>query len=189
MRTMKVITIALLLAFVWTIDLLAAPVELPDVQGQNHTLLAGTENKLTVLIFVSPYCPTSNVYTPEANRIAADYAGRVAFYFVEADADLSAADAQKHLETMELKAPALMDRKQVLARLTGATTTPEAVVLNTKGETLYQGRINDLYVSRTKKLKEPKTHDLRNALDAILAGREVETPRTKSIGCSITLTP
>jgi hypothetical protein len=45
--------------------------------------------------------------------------------------------------------------------------------------------INDPYASQTKKLKEPKTHDLRAALDAIAAGQPVAVPNTKAIGCSI----
>jgi thiol-disulfide isomerase/thioredoxin len=162
----------------------AEPLSLSDVDGGKHTLLAG-DKKPMVLVFVSPYCPTSNAFTPEINRIAADYDGRVAFYLVEADADITGADARKHVETMEIKAPVLLDPAQRLAKLTKAKTTPEAVVLDTNGYTLYQGRINDLYATQTKKLKEPKTHDLRVALDAILAGKPVANPATKAIGCSI----
>jgi len=89
---------------------------------------------------------------------------------------------------MEIKAPVLLDAAQRLAKLTKAKTTPEAVVLATNGDTLYQGRINDLYATQTKKLKEPKTHDLRLALDAILAGKPVANPAAKATGCSISIT-
>jgi hypothetical protein len=83
----------------------------------------------------------------------------------------------------------LLDPKQLLAKQTKAGTTPEAVVVGANGDTLYQGRINDLYVTQTRKLKEPKTHDLRAALDALAAGRPVAMSMTKAIGCSITIAP
>jgi len=174
----------LLAVFSCSTAAMAEPLGFSDVNGGKHTVLAEEKNPL-VLVFVSPYCLTSNAFTPEINQIAADYGGRVAFYLVEADADITAADAKKHVETMEIKAPVLLDPAQRLAKLTKAKTTPEAVVLATNGDTLYQGRINDLYATQTKKLKEPKTHDLRVALDAILAGKPVANPATKAIGCSI----
>lgn len=163
--------------------------ELQDVHGKTFAPLSVGDRKAAVLVFVSPFCPTSNTFTPEVNDIAAKYGDRFSFYFVEADAEISSADAKKHADTFEMKAPVLLDPKQVLARRTGAKTTPEAVVIGPSGETLYQGRINDLYVTQTRKLKEPKTHDLRVALDAIAAGRPVDVSATKAIGCSITLTP
>lgn len=161
------------------------PLTLNDLDGKPHTPLVAGAPKAVVLVFVSPYCPTSNVFTPEINRIAAEYGDRFAFYLVETDADITRADARKHVETLEIKAPVLLDPEQHLARQTQATTTPEAVVLAPDGKILYQGRINDLYATQTKKLKEPKTHDLRNALDAIDANRPVLVPKTKAIGCSI----
>jgi thiol-disulfide isomerase/thioredoxin len=161
------------------------PLEFPDLQGKSHTPLVAAGRKATVLIFVSPYCPTSNTFMPEVNRIAAEYGDRFAFYYVEADAAIPLPDAKKHAEVFEMKAPVLLDREQRLAKQTKAKFTPEAVVLGKDGATLYQGRVNDLYVTQTKKLKEPKTHDLRAALDDIAAGRPVAVPSTKAIGCAI----
>jgi thiol-disulfide isomerase/thioredoxin len=165
------------------------PLDFPDVEGKVRTPLVVGDRKAVVLVFVSPYCPTSNAFTPEVNRIAANYGDRFAFYLVEADADITLADAKKHVETMEIKVPVLLDTQHRLALLTKAKTTPEAVVLNANGEPLYQGRINDLYSSQTRKLKEPKTHDLRVALDAIAAGQPVPVAATKAIGCSISGIP
>ncbi len=177
----------LLFAFLFAGALRAAdePFEFSGVDGKKYTPLVVGDRKAVVLVFVSPYCPTSNNFTPEVNHIAADYGDRFAFYFVEADGDISLADAQKHIDTLEITAPVLLDPAHRLALLTKAKTTPEAVVLARNGDPLYQGRINDLYTTQTKKLKEPKTHDLRAALDAIAAGQPVAVPNTKAIGCSI----
>jgi hypothetical protein len=184
-------------AFLFILGLLSAiclsaadsSIQLSDINGKLHTpLIAGT-HKAAVLFFISPFCPTANTCTPEANKIAAEYRDRFTFYFVEADAGLSIADARKHAEMLEIKAPLLLDPQHLLVKRTKAKTTPETVVIGTKGETLYQGRINDLYVNQTKKLKEPKTHDLRAALDAIASGQPIPVPMTKAIGCSITAAP
>jgi thiol-disulfide isomerase/thioredoxin len=166
-----------------------AEVRLSDINGRTHQPLVVGGRKAVVLIFLSPFCPTANALTPEINRIASEYADRFAFYIIEADVEISATDAKKHAETLEIKAPVLLDPKQEMARLTKAKTTPEAVVLGSEGKTLYQGRINDLYATQTKKLKEPTSHDLRGALDAIAKEKPVLSPSTKAIGCSITLTP
>ena len=184
-----------MIAFVVSAALLAnhaagdEPVQLADIHGKSHTPLVTGARKAVVLLFVSPFCPTANTLIPEANKIAVEYGDRFAFYFVEADAGLAIADARKHAETSEIKAPLLLDPQQLLVKRTNARMTPEAVVLGPKGDTLYQGRINDLYVNQTRKLKEPKTHDLRTALDAIAAGQPVKMPNTKAVGCSITVSP
>ncbi|MCD6051068.1 MAG: hypothetical protein K0Q55_2471, partial [Verrucomicrobia bacterium] len=136
-RSYLALTLGMLLAF----NSLAAEsaAEFVDIVGKRHTPLALGEKKGAVLIFVSPFCPTSNAFMPEANRIAAAYGDRFAFYFIEAEANISLPDAQKHAEVMEFKAPVLLDPKQQLARLIQAKMTPEVVVLNGKGEVLYQG--------------------------------------------------
>lgn len=162
-----------------------SPLELSDLEGKVHVPLMIGAKKAVVLVFVSPFCPTSNAFTPEINRIAADYADKFTFYLIEADAEITSADAKKHVETFEIKAPVLLDPEQRLAKLTKAHITPEAVVLAANGSVLYQGRINDLYATQTKKLKEPKTNDLRDALEAIAAGKPVANAVTKAIGCEI----
>ncbi len=179
----------LLLSFASAARAAEKPFEFADLEGKPRTPLVAGEKKAVVLIFVSPFCPTSNSFTPEMNRIAADYGGKFPFYFIEADSDITIADAKKHAETMEIKAPILLDPEQRLVKLTNAKMTPEAVVLAGNGAALYQGRINDLYSTQTKKLKEPKTNDLRDALDAILAGKPVPNPTTKAIGCEISGKP
>ncbi|MDB6154085.1 MAG: hypothetical protein JWL90_2538 [Chthoniobacteraceae bacterium] len=187
LRRIKPRLLNLLLPLAFAISGQAAdkPLEFSDLTGKAYTPLLAGEKKAVVLVFVSPFCPTSNAFASEINRIAADYAGQIGFYLIEADAGITPTDVKKHVETMEIKAPVLLDPEQRLVKLTNAKITPEAVVLASNGETLYQGRINDLYASQTKKLKEPKTHDLRAALDAILAGKPVANPTTKAIGCAI----
>jgi hypothetical protein len=63
--------------------------------------------------------------------------------------------------------------------------TPEVAVLSPTGELLYLGRIDDRYNPQGKRRPEPTVRDLQLALDAVLAGKPVPTPRTKAFGCPL----
>jgi hypothetical protein len=58
-------------------------------------------------------------------------------------------------------------------------------VLSPKSDTLYKGRINDLYLGPTKRQRAATTKDLRDALDAILSGKPVPAPQPEAQGCKI----
>ncbi len=119
--------------------------------------------KATVLVFLAHDCPIANVLVPEMNRIVGKSATQsVAFYFVYAERDL--ADA-------------------------GARVTPEAAVFSRAGAVVYRGRINDLFAAPGQKRAEPTTHDLRAALDAVLAGKAPPAATTPATGCFIPTKP
>ena len=63
--------------------------------------------------------------------------------------------------------------------------TPEAFLIDVRGDVLYRGRINDLYADYGKRRAAPRTHDLRDAIAALLEGREVDVAKTKPVGCYI----
>jgi hypothetical protein len=78
-----------------------------------------------------------------------------------------------------------MDSHQVLARQAGALGTPEAVILSPDGKVLYRGRIDDRFASFGKTRLHVDQHDLRDALDEVLAGEPVAHPYAPSLGCAI----
>ena len=146
--------------------------------------------KATVLIFLAHDCPISNALVPEMNRLATHFGPLgAAFYFVYAERDLADADAARHMREFALAAPATVDRTGTLAARAGAKVTPEAAVFSRAGEVLYRGRINDLFAALGQKRSEPTTHDLRDALDAVLAGQAPPAATTPAIGCSISTKP
>src|SRR5262249_57427365 len=71
------------------------------------------------------------------------------------------------------------------ARAVGAPRTPEVAVLDAKRRLVYRGRIDDQYRSGAAR-KEPTRHDLKEALDDVLAGRAVRVAQTPVDGCLIT---
>lgn len=150
-----------------------------------HTPLVAGEKKAVLLFFVSPFCSTTRPFMPEINAIAADYAEKAAVYLVHSDSEITVEVALQHADMAGVKAQVLVDKDQRLARLVKATITPEAVVLSPSGEVLYRGRINDLYLGPTKRQRAATTKDLRDAMEAILAGKLVPTPQPEAQGCKI----
>jgi thiol-disulfide isomerase/thioredoxin len=164
----------------------AAPLSLKGLDGKPVEVLATAGKKAVVLFFVSPYCPTSNNFGPEMKGIEDDFADAFAFRYLHSDSSVKAADILQHASMMGFESPVLDDTARVVAKKLGAKITPEVIVLDAAGTVLYQGRINDLYLGPTKRQREVKMHDLRDALAAIKAGVPVPTPRTEAVGCKIT---
>lgn len=185
---MKTFLTVVALALHMAMRLVAAetPIALSDLQGRKHQPLSLDGKKAAVVIFISRDCPIANAFVPEINHLASEYGKDFAFWLVQGDPDISTADAKKHAEFFAIKPTILLDPEQRLAKMTDAKVTPEAVVIGDKGATLYQGRINDLYASLTKKKKEPTAHELRDALDALRSGGALPKNQ-KAIGCSIPL--
>ena len=121
------------------------------------------------------------------NRTRRDYEGRgVAFYAVQADTTIADADVVQHTKDYQFSFPVLFDPHQVLVRMTGATTIPSAAVLTLDGTLLYLGRIDNLVEDFNIRRQVPTKFDLREALDAVLAGKPVPHARTAAFGCAIT---
>jgi hypothetical protein len=74
----------------------------------------------------------------------------------------------------------LKDTDNKIADMFGALRTPEVFVIGKENVILYHGRIDD-----SKDAAEVTSHDLKNALNEILAGKEVSVKTTKSFGCTI----
>src|SRR5262245_17714944 len=159
-------------------------VEATDLNGRSCRPLASSGSIATVLIFITTDCPIANGYAPEINSIVREYGGSgVDFYLVHVDHAVRLDAARRHAAEYSLNAAVLMDTDQRLSRAVGATITPEAAVVGPDGAVLYRGRIDDRVTDYGKKRVAPSQRDLREALDAVIAGRAVATPRTAAVGC------
>lgn len=147
-------------------------------------------SKAVVYIFTSVDCPISNRYAPEIQRIERTFAPQgVVFRLVypgKADAD---AAIREHVKAFAYEGPVssiqpMRDKDFALVKHTRATITPEAVVL-VNSVVAYQGRIDDRYVELGVERPAPTSHDLADALAAIVAGRPVAHARTQAVGCFI----
>lgn len=160
--------------------------DLPDAHGRTHTAAAWKERKAVVLLFLGRECPVSNGYAPEYRRLEETYARqRVGFYGIHPDPEITAEQAAQHAAEFRLPFPVLLDPKQVVARQAGIKVVPEAVVLSPLGQLLYRGRIDDLYLPGGKRREEARTHDLEEALKAVLVGQRPRVSVTQAFGCPL----
>ena len=158
-----------------------------DVDGVDRQLLKLAKGKAEALFFIAPDCPVSNYYAHEIRRICDEYGSRgVSCALVYVDPTLSDADARKHaVDYGHGSYPKIVDRKHELVSATGATITPQAVIVKDDGSIAYKGRIDNFYAALGKPRRVVTEHDLRDALDAVLTGRKVASPETKAVGCYI----
>ncbi len=163
----------------------ARPATLPDLSGKMRAV-PDPHARATVLLFIAHDCPIANGYAPEIRRIASAYGPRgVAFDLVYVEPGLSPVAARAHEASYGYRLSALRDTSHVLVKMTGADVTPEAVVLAPDGTVLYRGRIDDKYPTLGIQRTVITRHDLRAALDAVLAGRPVSVRDTQAVGCAI----
>ena len=190
-RPRQIIWLASLLALTcaWPSGLTAPAKEklvFTDINGKRHAPFASGKIKAVVFLFLLRDCPVSNVYTPELSRIHREYSGKgVSLYLVHPDRDTDAKAAKAHAIEYKLNAPLVLDHDHKLTHLTGAEVTPEAAVYDGKGLLVYRGRIDNLYADFGKKRSKPTRRDLRETLDALIAGKRLAKRTTKAVGCYI----
>lgn len=159
---------------------------LKGVDGKEYSLSSFDGKDALVILFMANRCPTARVYTGRMNAIQNDYGTRgVQLMAVNSDSHYlfsteTFTEMVKVSQERGFSFPYLKDEDQGLARKYGALVTLHAFVLDKDRLIRYRGRIDD---SRDPELVT--TNDLRNALDDLLAGKEVKVPDTRPFACAI----
>ena len=136
----------------------------------------------TVVMFVSTRCPVSNAYDGRMEELERTYAARgVRFIGVNSNVNEPASEVAAHAREHGFTFPVVKDDGSRTADAYGAQHTPEIFVVDPSGVVRYHGRIDE----NRDDPAAVRSPDLRNALDAILAGKPVAVPETKAFGCSI----
>jgi peroxiredoxin len=154
---------------------------LPDVDNKERSLKSLAGKNGTVLLFIAVQCPVSNAYNERMEKLAADYKAKgIAVIGINSNVAEDAAAVKAHAEQNKLSFPILKDPGNKIADRLGAKVTPEAYFIDAGNKLLYHGRIDN-----ARNAAQLETSDLRNALDAALAGKAVEKTEAKAFGCSI----
>lgn len=157
-----------------------------DTTGQAHFVGNGEGYRAAVLVFMTTECPMSREYVPTLNKLAAAQKDQpVKFYGVITDPSCTRAAAAAFQKEFKIEFPLLFDASGELAETLGATHVPEAFVLNKKAEIVYQGRIDDLYADAGTKRPTVTTHELADAIAAVVEDKKIEVAKTKAVGCPI----
>jgi len=161
---------------------------LRDADGKPWSLRGVKDAKAIVVAFLSFECPVSCDYSQPLADLHAAYAAKgVAFVGVCPRDEGDAAAVAKKAKEFRLPFPVLRDADLKATAAVGARTTPEVFVLDGKHVLRYRGRIDDGYVARLKKSPRITREDLKLAVEAVVAGKEVLVAETEAVGCPIAL--
>jgi peroxiredoxin len=154
---------------------------LPDADGRAHSLASLRGKSGTLILFIATECPYSNAYNARMQKLADDYRGRgVNVVGINSNSTEPAADVKQHAAANGLNFTILKDAGNQIADRYDAQVTPEAYLFDASGKLVYHGRIDN---SRTGYLIT--STELRDAIEATLAGKPVEKAGAKAFGCSI----
>ena len=161
-------------------------IKLKNADGKAVALYDQKDKKAVVVVFVSFECPVSNSYAPVLAELYKTYADKgVAFLAINSTDDGDATQIAKQAADFKYPFPVLKDDKHQGADALKAETISEACVLDHNFVLRYRGRIDNAYAARLKKNTQVTKHDLQQALDEVLAGKDVSEPATKAVGCAV----
>lgn len=161
-------------------------VSLASTDGPPINLISKKGPKATVVVFTSIDCPLSNGYLATVNKLREEYESKgVTFFLLNPNEGQSLPAMEHHRKDYQVTAPVLKDAGGRLAREWEVTHCPEACLFDAQGSLRYRGRIDDRYQRRGGPARDVSRHDLRLALDEVLAGRTVTIATTEPVGCPI----
>jgi len=156
--------------------------------GKEEYTLSQFKGKILVIEFIATQCPYSLGQDPVIRKVCADYKGKgVAFLGINSNKQEPADEVAQHQKVKNFGRtrnagigglfPVVKDWNNVVADQFKATHTPHIFVIDAKGILRYEGSIEPQ--------RGTKTPHLRNALDDLLAGKEVKLKETRQWGCTI----
>lgn len=154
---------------------------LPDIDGKNQSLASLKGKNGAVLIFISSQCPVSNAYNERMELLAKDFSSRgIAVIGINANASESVEVVKAHAAEHHFTFAVLKDTGNKIADKLGASRTPEAYLLDGNNKLVYHGRIDN-----SKEQQGVNSSELRDAMDALLAGKPITKTTAMAFGCSI----
>jgi peroxiredoxin len=168
---------------------------LPGVDGQIHKLSDYASSPILVVVFTCNHCPIAQMYERRIQQLADDYKNKsVAVVAIQPNDpkairidELDSSDVSDSLPEMKIRVqykhltyPYLYDGDtQQVARAYGPQATPHVFIFDQQRHLRYEGRMDNSY-----RIELVKTQDARNAIDALLAHKEVAVKHTGVFGCS-----
>ncbi|MDQ3021627.1 MAG: thioredoxin family protein [Bacteroidota bacterium] len=152
-----------------------------NYDGTSYTL-SNSGGKYTVVVFLSTECPFVQPYTDRLINLTNEFGPQgVTIWGINSNSTEPTDEVKNHAAGKSYNFPVLKDNDNVVADKFGAARTPEVFVVDNSTMTLvYHGRIDD-----NKEADKVTSNDLQNALNDIVAGKEVAVNNTKAFGCSI----
>lgn len=161
--------------------------KLQNVDGREISIAEIAGAKGTLVVFTCNHCPFAKAWESRIVALGNDY-GKRGIGVVAINSNDPKVAADDGFEPMQQRAkekgyefPYAVDSTSDVARAFGATRTPEAFVFDASGKLVYHGAVDD----NSEDPAAVQAHFLRDALEALLAGKPVSNAETKALGCSI----
>ncbi|MBK1834180.1 redoxin family protein [Roseibacillus ishigakijimensis] len=159
---------------------------LTDLAGNEHKL-ADYAGKVVVLEWVNYGCPFVKKHYGSGNmpKLQETYTGKDVVWFAVASGNTAKGFTTADAEKNGSKASAiLLDPTGETGKAYDAKTTPHMIVIDKDGHVAYNGAIDSNSSSDPADIASSENY-VASALDAVLAGKKVETAKTKPYGCSV----
>jgi peroxiredoxin len=175
------------MAFTLELGQQAPDFRLPGVDGKTYSLADFADARVLIVVFSCNHCPYVVGSEERMKQLVADYAPRgVKMIAINSnETENHPADSMEHMiqraREKQFNFTYVRDDSQQVALAYGALRTPHFYVFDQERKLRYTGRMDD----NPRTPGQEKTRELRDALDAILAGRQPAMPLTNPIGCNV----
>lgn len=159
---------------------------LPEPDTNRKWALDDFREEAMVVVFTCNHCPYAQAVEDRIIALARQFQNKVDFVAISAnDVDNFPDDAPgKMAQRAREKGypfPYLYDESQAVAQAYGAACTPDFFLYGPERELVYRGRLDDNW----KEPEKVQCQDLRDAIDALLAGKPAAEPQMAAMGCNI----
>jgi len=159
-----------------------------DSDGNMHVIDKNTGGGMQLFIFISPECPFCVNYTKTLNDLASKFESEnISYAAVVSGDEFTDNDVNEFRTEYGFKFPVLMDHDNKLAKMLGATVTPEVFLMDREGGLIYSGAIDNWAVDTGRKRRVVSEHYLQDAIIAALHGTKPDPSHKDAVGCYIEL--
>lgn len=162
--------------------------EMQSIEDETVTIESIKGEKGTLVMFSCVHCPAVKAYNERLAKIGNEYQKKdIGVIYINSN-NPEYSRGEDGVEGMRAQAerygyefPYVIDSTSNIARAFGAARTPEAFLFDADGKLVYTGTLDN----NMRNADAADRHYLREALDALLAGEEVATKKTRAVGCTI----
>ncbi len=158
---------------------------LRGISGKDYSLSEFSDHPIVVVMFLGYECPLVQLYAQRIVQLEEKFRSQgVAVIAINSNLQDSILELKHFARTHGITFPLLKDPGNKVADQFGAERTPEFYVLDAERRIRYRGGIDDQYGIDFRGPERTQDH-LKNAVEDLLAGRDVKSPLTKVWGCHI----
>lgn len=145
----------------------------------------GRDDKMRLIVLLSPECPMSVNYTLTLNQINEKFRDRLDITGVIPGSTVKDDEVNRFTGAYKLTFPLLVDKDRILVRMVKGEVTPEAFLFNADGNLVYSGAIDNWLTELGKKKQKPDMFFLQDAILNTMNGLPVTVPYVKAQGCLV----